>query len=66
MNLSAKQKLTHGPREQTCVCPGGEGEEWDGREVWGEQMQTITLIRDKQGGPTIQHRQLYPVSWDGP
>ena len=31
MNLSTKQKQTHGHREQTCGCQGGGGE-WDG---WG-------------------------------
>ena len=26
MNLSTKQKQTHGHRGQTCGCQGGEGE----------------------------------------
>ena len=34
MNLSTKQKQTHGPREQTCVCQGGGGREQDGLGVW--------------------------------
>ena len=33
MNLSMKQKWTHGHREQTCGCQrgggGGEGMEWE-------------------------------------
>ena len=35
MNLSTKQKETHGHEAQTCSCQeGGEGE-WDGLGVWG-------------------------------
>ena len=32
MNLSTKQKQTHGHREQTCGCQrvAGEGEGWNG------------------------------------
>ena len=31
MNLSMKQKQTHGHREQTCRCQGGRvGEGWGG------------------------------------
>ena len=26
-------------------------------------MQTITLRMDKQRGPTVQHTELYPISW---
>ena len=29
-------------------------------------MQTITFRMDKQWGLTVQHRELYPVSWDRP
>ena len=35
MNLSIKQKQTHGHREQTCGCPGGGGWERDGVGGWG-------------------------------
>ena len=28
--------------------------------------QTVTFRMDKQGGPTVQHRELYLVSWDRP
>lgn len=37
-----------------------------GLEVWDEQMQTITYRMDKQRGPTVQHRELYPGSYDKP
>ena len=30
------------------------------------KMQTIPFRRDKQWGPTVQHRELYPGSWDRP
>ena len=30
--------------------------------VWDQQIHTITYKTDKQRGPTIQHRELYPVS----
>ena len=29
-------------------------------------MQTITFRVDKQQDPTVEHRELYPVSWDRP
>ena len=35
MNLSTKQKQTHSHREQTCVCQGGWGREWDGQGLSG-------------------------------
>ena len=35
MNLSMKQKQTHGHREQTCGCQGGGGWGRDGLVVWG-------------------------------
>ena len=38
MNLSMKQKQTHGHREQTGGCQGGEGWGSDGVGDWGEQM----------------------------
>ena len=64
MNLSTKQKQTHRHREQTCCCQGGG--EWGrgGLGVWGQKMKTITFRMDKQQGPTVQHRELYPISWD--
>ena len=59
MTLYAKQKPTHGHREQTCGCQGGTGREWDGQGVWGWQGKAITFRIDR-------HRELYPVSWDRP
>ena len=45
------------------VAKGEWKREKDVLGVWGWQMQTITLRMDKQQG-LIQHRELYPVSWD--
>ena len=38
MNLSTKQKQTHGHREQICGCQVGRGWLRDGVGGWGEQM----------------------------
>ena len=50
-------------REQTCGCQGGGGWERDKLGVWDQQMQTIIYRMDKQQGPTVQHRELYSISW---
>ena len=34
--------------EKRLVVAKGEGREWDGRGVWGWQMQTISLRMAKQ------------------
>ena len=44
---------------------GGGGTEMDGVGVWDEQMPTIIYRMDQQG-PTVEHRELYPVFWDKP
>ena len=64
INLSSEQKQTHGHRVQTCGCQGGRGREWDGWAVWGWKMQTITFRMGNQWSPTIQNKELYPISWD--
>jgi len=58
-----KTEQTHCHREQTRGCRGG-GSGMDGQGVWGEQVQTIPLRMDKQWGPTVQHRELYPIPQD--
>ena len=53
MNLSMKQKQTHGRRGQTGGCQGGRGlgEGWSGRL---ELADVSFLYRmDKQQGPTV-------------
>ena len=42
----------------------GRGREWDGWES-GVSRCKLTFRMDRQWGPTLQHRELYPVSWDG-
>ena len=64
MNLSTNLKQIHRHREQICGCQGEEGKKWDGPNVWDWQIQTITFRNDKQWDPTVQHRELYAVSWD--
>ena len=44
--------------------PRGGGR--DGLGVWDQQMQTIIYRMDKQKGPTVQHKELYSISWDKP
>ena len=41
---------------------GGEG--WT--RSWGQQILTIIYKTGKRKGPTIEHRELYSISWDKP
>ena len=61
MNLSTENKLMD---LENKLVVARAGVEWDGLGVWGQQMQTITFGVDKQS-PTVQHRELYPVTCDG-
>ena len=65
MNLFIEQKQTHRYGEQTSGCKGDGGREWDGQGVWDQKIQTITFRIDKKG-PTVYHRELYPISWCRP
>ena len=47
MNLPSKEKQTHKHREETSGCQWEGEREWDGREIWNQQMQTITFRMDK-------------------
>ena len=42
-DLATKQKQTHGQREQTCGCQGGEGREWDGLEFGVSKCKILHL-----------------------
>ena len=44
--------------------PVRKSSEREGLGVWDEQMQTIIYRMDKQQGPTVYHRELYPISCD--
>ena len=50
MNLSMKQKKTHRPREQTCVCQGGSG-------VGEREIESLGFSRDVV-------RYMRSVSWN--
>ena len=43
MNLSSKEKQTHGQREQTCGGHGGRERERDGQGFEGWEMQVLHL-----------------------
>ena len=54
---------SHGHSEQTCGCQGGgERSQWMGS--LGLWMQTIPFRMENQWGPTVQHRELYPITRD--
>ena len=46
------------------VAKQEERREKDGPGVWGWLMQAITFRMAEQRGPTVQHRELYLVSWN--
>ena len=66
MNLFTKKKQTHRHREQIYGHQRGKEGERDKLGVWGQQMQTITFRMDTQQGPTVEHRELYSISFDKP
>ena len=63
INLCAKQKQTH-IENRLVVAKGKEG----GREMdWEFGVSRCKLFRmDKQQGPIVYHRELYPISWGRP
>ena len=63
MNLYTKKKQIH--REDTYGCQGGRGWRTDELEGWGQQMQTIISgMNTQQSLLTVQHRELYKISYD--
>ena len=66
MNISMKEKQNHIHREQTCGFQGGGcwGEGWRGR--LGVADVSFIYRVDKQQGPTVDHRELYSISYDKP
>ena len=63
-NLWTKNRLTD--IENSLVVAKGAGVGSKGLRTWGAQRWTVIYRKDKQQGPTIQHRELYPTSCDIP
>ena len=63
VNVSTKHKHTHRHRERTCGCQGGDGWRRDRLGVWDQWVQLLYTGWNKKQGPTVQHRELYPISW---
>ena len=51
MNLSTKQKQSHGHRDQTVAAKGESSGERNGLGVWDWETQMITFRTDQQQGP---------------
>ena len=64
MNLSTKHKETHGYREQTCGCRGGGGGSGMHRKFGINRCKLLHL--EWISNEVLQHRKLYPASWDRP
>ena len=58
-NELTKQKQTHRQENKLMVTKGGRGLGKDKLGVWDQQIQPTIYKRDKQLGPTVQHRELY-------
>ena len=43
VNLSTKQKETHGHEQQTYGCQGGGGRKWGGLGIWGCRCKLLRL-----------------------
>ena len=61
MNLSAKQKQTHGRREQTSVCQGGRRRGRAGLGVWGYKLLYVEWINNKVLPYSTGNYIQYPV-----
>ena len=66
MNLSTKQKQSHGYREQTCGCQVGGGGEREGLGVQDQYMQITIPRMGKRQGPIAGHKELYSISCGKP
>ena len=64
MNSSPMQKQNHRCREQACGCQGGGGEGEVRTGSLGLVDANYYIRMDEQRGPTVEHGELYPVSWD--
>ena len=66
MNLSIDPKQTHRLGDHTLGCQRGRWREWDNGESGVGRWKPLHLewISNKVG-PAVQHREFYPISWDG-
>ena len=62
-NEPMKQKLTH-IENRSVIAKRGEEQGREKLGGWGQEIQTITHRVDGQEHPTVQHRELYSISWD--
>ena len=58
MNLSMKQKQTN-RLEDRLMAAKEEGWRWNGLEVWGQQVQTITYRMHKQHNGKNMKNNMY-------
>ena len=65
MNIPMKQKQTHRHGEHRLVVAKFGGMEWIGSQSLADVNHYLYRV-DKQQGPTMQHRELYPISCDKP
>ena len=65
IKLFTKQKQTHRHRkDKNLSLP--KGKRRGGGIKQDQQIQTTIYKMDKQQGPTVQHRELYSVSYNKP
>ena len=63
MSLSTKWKQTHRQGEQTFGCQGGVV----GRKMeWKLVPADVSYYTQREQGATVQHRELYSMSYDKP
>ena len=62
MNLSMKQKQTHGHREQTCGCQGGWGGEGRNGGCQGLEAGENGKMLVKDYKISVMHIQYVPIS----
>ena len=65
MNLFMKQ-IDSDIENQLMVIKREREQRRDKLGVWDQQIQTTIYKIEKQQGPTVKHRKLYPISCDKP
>ena len=66
MNLSTKQKQTHGPREETCDYQGGGAGRRTGWEFGVNRCKILYLERINNKVPLYSTGKLHPIFWSRP